>query len=164
MAHVELSISDPHLTRSPDGRASDFGEVESDDVDAGLAQSSIESSLDRWAATVAEAAEPSLVIDDKAVIVAVSASFEDLLGLTESAIDRPLVDGVLQLLDFGDGGALDASEINKTPPLLALSSGRLARGLLRVRCATGPRTFDAIATPLLQDGQVVGSLTFFSAV
>ena len=127
MAHVELSISDPHLARSPDPA---------------------ESSLDRWAATVADAAEPSLVIDDKAVIVAVSASFEDLLGLTESAIDRPLVDGVLQLLDFGDGGALDASEINKTPPLLALSSGRLARGLVRVRCATGPRTFDAIATPL----------------
>ena len=116
MAHVELSISDPHLARSPDPT---------------------ESSLDRWAATVADAAEPSLVIDDKAVIVAVSASFEDLLGLTESAIDRPLVDGVLQLLDFGDGGALDASEINKTPPLLALSSGRLARGLVRVRSASG---------------------------
>jgi PAS domain-containing protein len=151
VAHVELSISDPHLARPSD-------------LTDPSAESMVESSLDRWAATVAEAAEPSLVIDDKAVIVAVSASFEDLLGLTESAIDRPLVDGVLQLLDFGDGGALDASEINKTPPLLALSSGRLARGLVRVRCASGPRTFDAIATPLLQDGQVVGSLTFFSTV
>lgn len=143
MAHVELSISDPHLVR---------------------AQDIAESSLDRWAATVAEAAEPSLVIDERAVIVAVSASFEELLGLTEPVVDRPLLHGVLQLLDFADGGALDAAEIAKTPPLLALSSGRLARGLVRVRCATGPRTFDAIATPLLQDNEVVGSLTFFSTV
>jgi len=50
------------------------------------------------------------------------------------------------------------------PPLLALSSGRLARGLVRIRCASGPCTFDAIATPLTEDGKVVGSLTFFSAI
>jgi hypothetical protein len=141
--HVELSISDPYLARS------------------GV---TVESSLDRWGDTVSDAAEPSLVIDEQAVVVAVSASLEDLLGLTEPAVDRPLLDGVLQLLDFADGGALDAAEVAKTPPLLALSSGRLARGLVRVRCASGPRTFDAIATPLTQDGQVVGSLTFFSAV
>jgi PAS domain-containing protein len=141
--HVELSVSEPHLARPR------------------LA----ESSLDRWATAVADAAEPSLVIDEAAVIVAISASFEDLLGLTQSPVDRPLLDGVLQLLDFADGGALDAGEIAKTPPLLALSSGRLARGLVRVRCASGPCTFDAIATPLVdEDNEVCGSLTFFSTV
>lgn len=143
MPHVELSISDPHQARS---------------------SITAESTLDRWGDTVAEAAEPSLVIDDEAVVVAVSASLEDLLGLTEPAVDRPLLDGVLQLLDFADGAPLDQAEVAKTPPILALSSGRLARGLLRVRCAAGPRTFDAIAAPLVQDGHVVGSLTFFSAV
>ena len=141
--HVELSISDPHIARS--GTAA-------------------ESTLDRWGATVADAAEPTLVIDEHTVVVAVSASFEDLLGFGESAVDRPLLDGVLQLLDFADGGALDPAEVAKTPPLLALSSGRLARGLVRVRCSTGSRTFDAIATPLSEDGRIVGSLTFFSAV
>ncbi|GAA0724399.1 hypothetical protein Drose_37705 [Dactylosporangium roseum] len=140
MPHVELSISDPRSSRTA------------------------ESTLDRWGDTVADAAEPSLVIDDQSLVVAVSASLEDLLGLTEPAVDRPLLDGVLQLLDFADGGALDAAEVAKTPPLLALKSGRLARGLVRVRCAAGPRTFDAIAAPLIQDDQVVGSLTFFSAV
>ena len=144
MAHVELSISsDPQLARS---------------------SAVAESTLDRWGATVADAAEPSLVIDDRAVVVALSASLEDLLGLAESPVDRLLLDGVLQLLDFADGGALDQAEVAKTPPLLALSSGRLARGLVRVRCASGPCTFDAIAAPLLQDGEVVGSLTFFSSV
>ncbi|WP_238009255.1 hypothetical protein KZZ52_59440 [Dactylosporangium sp. AC04546] len=142
MPHVELSISDPHQVRAV----------------------TAESSLDRWGDTVSEAAEPSLVIDEQAVVVAVSASFEDLVGLTEPAVDRPLLDGVLRLLDFADGGALDPNEVTKTPPLLALTSGRLARGLVRLQCAAGPRMFDAIAAPLLQDGQVVGSITFFSAV
>ena len=143
MPHVELSVSEPHLARP---------------------RYQVDSSLDRWAAAVADAAEASLVIDDEAVIVAISASFERLLGLTHPVVDRPLLDGVLQLLDFADGGALDNSEIMKTPPLLALSSGRLARGLVRVRSASGACTLDAIATPLVQDEQVVGSLTFFSTV
>jgi hypothetical protein len=41
---------------------------------------------------------------------------------------------------------------------------RLGRGRIRIRCANGPGTFDAIAAPLTDDGKVVGSLTFFSAI
>jgi hypothetical protein len=88
------------------------------------------------------------------------------LDPAESPVNRPLLDGdgVLQVLDFGDGNALEQLEVARMPPLLALSSGRLARGLIRIRCAKGPCTFDAIATPLTDDGKVVGSLTFFSAI
>lgn len=143
MPHVELSVSEPHLARS---------------------RQFIESSLERWSVAVSAAAEPSLVIDDRAVIVAISASFDQLLGLTESAIGRPMLDGVLQLLDFADGAELTDGEVGKTPPLLALSSGRLARGLMRVRCASGACTLDAIATPLVEPGRIAGSLTFFSTV
>jgi hypothetical protein len=142
--HVELSVSEPHLARP---------------------RPLAESSLARWAAAVADAEEPSLVIDDQEVIVAISASFQTLLDLTESAIGRSMVGGVLKLLDFGDGLGLSDTEVVKTPPLLALTSGRLARGLMRVRCADGSAcTFDAIATPLLERGDVIGSLTFFSRV
>jgi PAS domain-containing protein len=142
--HVEFSISDPHQPRAA---------AESD------------STLDRWGATVDGAAEPCLVIDTQVTVVAISAAFEEMLGLgeDESPVSRPL-DAVLQLLDFGDGNALEQLEVARMPPLLALSSGRLARGLVRIRCASGPCTFDAIATPLTEDGKVVGSLTFFSAI
>jgi hypothetical protein len=140
--HVELSVSEPHLARS---------------------RPMAERSLRRWAGAVAGAAEPSLVIDDAEVVVAISPSLEDLLGLIEPAVGRELRD-VLQPVDFADGGELTDDEIVKLPPLLALASGQLARGLLRVQSASGPYTLDAIATPILDGGRVMGSLTFFSPV
>jgi PAS domain-containing protein len=123
-------------------------------------------SLERWGATVDGALEACLVIDAEQVVVAMSESFEEMLGLDESPVSRPLLQdgGVLQLLDFADGKALEQTEVARMPPVLALTSGRLARGLIRIRCAPGPRTFDAIATPLIEDGKTVGSLTFFSLI
>lgn len=106
-----------------------------------------------------------MVIDADAMIVALSVSCHQLLGLRDSVVGRGLLDGVLRLLDFThDGGALTDGEVGKIPPLLALSSGRLARGLLRVRCGTGACTLDAIATPIFDTSTIVGSLTFFSQV
>jgi len=147
--HVEFSISDPHQAPV----AVDPGEPP-------------EPGLERWAATVDGASEPCLVIDVDMIVVAMSASFEEMLGLGESPVNRHLLDGdaVLRLLDFGDGRALEQVEVARMPPVLALSSSRLARGLIRIECASGPCTFDAIATPLTEDGKVVGSLTFFSAI
>jgi hypothetical protein len=139
--HVELSVSDPHAAR----------------------RAAVESSLDRWATAVAGAAEACLVIDSQAVIVALSRSCHDLLALDRPAVGRSLVGGVLRLVDFSPaGGALTDNEVGKIAPLLALSSGRLARGLLRVQCARGVCTLDAVATPLLDGSTVAGSLTFFS--
>lgn len=142
MPHVELSLSEVHAPRPP-----------------------VASSLDRWAVAVADAAEPCLVIDVGATIVAVSPSCRELLGIGQAAVGHNLLDGVLRLLDFSpEAGVLDEGEVGKIPPLLALSSGRLARGILRVRCPQGASTFDAIATPLVDGGVVAGSLTFFSQV
>jgi len=141
--HVELSLSEPPAR----------------------ATTPVESSLDRWTVAVADAVEASLIIDDDEVIVAMSPSCYELLGLRKSAVGRELLD-VLGLLDFGpEAVALTGGEVAKIPPLLALTSGRLARGLLRVRCAKGACTLDAIATPLLDEsGEAIGSLTFFSQV
>jgi hypothetical protein len=141
--HVELSVSEPHIVR---------------------VRPPAERSLDRWAAAVSGAAEQCLVIDDRAVVVAMSASLEDALGVTEPPVGRGLLDGVLQVLDFANGDVLTGAEVGKIPPLLALSSGQLARGLLRVRVARGNGTFDAVATPIGEGEFVTGSLTFFIPV
>ena len=157
MAHVELSLTQPLVSHGP--RDSDaLNELEP------------VTNLDRWAATVAEAVEPSLVIDAEAVILATSRSccalFE--LGDPETTPGLFLLGGVLQLVDFTAARTeLTIAEIDKIPPLMALSSGRLARGLMRVQCGRDAgqiRTVDAIATPILEGTRPAGSLTFFSEV
>jgi PAS domain-containing protein len=141
---VELSLSEAYVPR---------------------AEEPVESTLDRWSNAVADAAEACLVINADTVITALSPACAQVLGLTEDPIGRQLLDGVLRLLDFGHGGALTDAEVGKIPPLLALSSGQLARGLFRVVCDHGETaTVDAIATPLRDESEIVGSLTFLSPI
>lgn len=152
MAHVELSLPESFVPS------------------AGPATPPETDNFRRWCATVSVALEPCLLIDLRTTIEAVSASCCELLGLGTPAetVGRPLLDGELRLLDFTAArAALPEQESEKIPPLLALSSGRLARGLLRVRSGAAggsDATVDAIATPVLTDGVVAGSLTFFSQV
>jgi len=154
VAHVELSLSGGFV---PQARTP--------------AESEFVSSVDRWAATVWQAVEPCLVIDMAFRIVAVSPSASELLGLGKGAeaVGQPLLggEGALRLIDFtAGGGDLTEQEIEKIPPLLALTSERLARGLMRVQPAgeESHLTVDAIATPLLEGGRVAASLTFLSAI
>jgi hypothetical protein len=127
------------------------------------------SSLDRWASVVPGAAEPSLVVAADTTIIAASASCAEMIGLgdPEDARGRRLRDAGVQLVDFTTSlDELDPTEADKIPPLLAISSRRLARGLMRVVCPESKvaRTMDAIATPLWDGVTVVGSLTFFSQI
>ena len=151
--HVELSLTDlvdvdQFTTSDPDG------EDEPPDEPMGT-----------WAAAVAVAEEPCLLLDSDAVVVAMSPACQELFGLSEPATGRKLLDGVLRLLDFtADGATLNDNEVAKIPPLLALSSGRLARGLIRVQCAEGACTLDAIAAPVGAGAPPSGSLTFVSRV
>ncbi|MDG4822085.1 hypothetical protein O7635_09490 [Asanoa sp. WMMD1127] len=124
-------------------------------------------SFTRWAETVFAADEPCLVIDRSMTIVAASASCCALLGLADprTAVGLPLLDAGLRLVDFTAARSeLTETEVDKIPPLLAVTSERQARGLLRVHQGDGDATVDAIATPLLVDGAVAGSLTFFATV
>ncbi|MEV6816250.1 PAS domain-containing protein [Micromonospora sp. NPDC051296] len=151
MAHVELSLSEV------------FAPAAGTPTEQGC------DNIGRWSATVSSADEPCLLIDAETRVVAVSTAGCELLGLgaPEDVIGLPLLDGGLRLLDFtAYRGELAEPEIDKIPPLLALSSGRLARGLLRIEAAEGASdaTVDAISTPVLADGVVAGSLTFFSEV
>jgi hypothetical protein len=155
--HVELSFPElagphPHSKPAADGGAEPA-------PPAGVATARY------WSEAVTKASEPCVLIDPNAVIVAMSASCARLLGFETPPTGRALLDGVLRLLDFSaDAGALADNEIGKIPPLLALSSGRLARGLIRVQCGEVACTLDGIATPIGEDGATAGSLTFFSRV
>ncbi|MFG1607030.1 hypothetical protein [Actinoplanes sp. NPDC049265] len=152
MAHVELSLSGAFV---PQARTP--------------AESEFTANVDRWIATVAGAVEPCMVIDVAQTIRAISPKCSELLGLGRpaDAVDRALLGDTLRLIDFtAGGGQLDDPELEKIPPLLAIKSGRLARGLMRVQSSgtDGHLTVDAIATPLAEGDQVVASLTFFSPV
>jgi hypothetical protein len=153
--HVELSLIDNRQRpqpRPPDHR-----------------KPTTAGTLQRWAAAVTGAVEPSLVLDAGSVIVAASPAGAELLkcGDPVSVCGRPLREAVVHLVDFTDPpDKLDSAEADKIPPLLAISSGRMARGLIRV-AGPGPQRaciLDAIATPLWEGNTVVGSLTFFSRV
>jgi hypothetical protein len=152
VAHVELSLSGAFVPQARTPAEAEF-----------LA------GIGRWTSTVATAPEPCLVIDVTTRILAVSPSASELLrlGKPAEAVGQQLLGGMLRLIDFtAGGGELPELEVEKIPPLLAIRSERLARGLMRVQPATGGQalTVDAIATPLSQDDQVVASLTFLSAI
>lgn len=117
---------------------------------------------------MAVADEPCLIVDETGAIVAVSPSGSELLGLGKpsDAIGKRLT-AALQLIDFTAGaGPLEDPEAEKIPPLLAVRSARLTRGLLRVLpdAEKAPLTVDAVSTPLLTGDRVAGSLTFLSPV
>lgn len=152
MPHVELSLIDSRRQAQsrPTGSPKAMG-----------------GSLARWAATVCGACEPCLVVDCRSTIVAASAPVTQLLrcGDPATARGRQLHDALVHLVDFSDPpDTLDKAETGKIPPLLAISSKQLARGLIRIGGSGRPRILDAVATPLWEGGTVVGSLTFFSQV
>jgi hypothetical protein len=147
LAHVELSLSDLHGQDQLPG--------------------SLLGSLDLWSYPVGVAQEPCLLVDVDGVVLAASAGCGRLFGINaRDAVGRRLVDGVLRLLDFNVvSGELPGWEVDKIPPLLAIRTGGLARGLLRVPGpGCGQSTVDAISVPLREGDTVVGSLTFFALV
>jgi hypothetical protein len=144
VSFVELSIPDPGLTGRP----------------------RFDSSLDLWEYTVRHAHEACLVLDVNANVVAASAGCDELFSVDPAdAVGRRLVD-VLRLLDFNAvAGKLPEREVDKIPPMVAISTASLARALLRISGADGSAdTVDAVSVPLRDGDRVVGSLTFFNQV
>jgi len=134
--------------------------------DPSASERRVPGSLELWSRTAYVANEPCVVIDDEGVVVALSPGCGDLLGIDiDDAVGRVLAREVLDLRDFSAlQRALPDWEITKTPPLLAISSAGLARGLLRVWVDGSTKTVDAISVPLVDAGTTVGSLTFFVPV
>lgn len=120
--------------------------------------------LDAWLAAVAEAEEPCLVLDAGGVIMGASPAAVRLLGAeaADELLGRGLLEDVVELLDFAGGAdRLPDTQLPRLAPLLALGSGALARGLMRIRSGGEVVTLDAVSTPLRVDGELAGSLTFF---
>jgi PAS domain-containing protein len=154
VAHLEMSLTEPFAVPT-----SELAYLSTDDL--------IPSMVDHWADAVDGATEPCIVIDAKAVVAAASPAACRLLGFADrsAAVGVCLHDGVLPLIDFAaTASPLPDTELAKIPPVQALLSERLARGLLRVRLGRDVVTIDAVATPLLEGSHVVGSLTFFCTV
>ncbi len=123
--------------------------------------------LQRWVSLVNGAPEPCLVVDRGGTIAGCSPSSVTLLQLPEpaDAVGRALLDGLLVPVDFTAAGrGLSEWELAHLPPLLSLTTGGLARGLIRLRTGQAIRTIDAVSTPLLDGTEVVGSLTFFREI
>jgi hypothetical protein len=156
VAHVELSLSESFVPQSHPR-----------DAPGGDRTIETVAGMRCWARSVEGANEPCLIIDAVAMIVAASASCHELLGLGApgSAVGRFLLAG-MRLVDFTAArDELTEAEVETIPPLLAIHSGRLARGLMRVHDGKDfDATVDAITTPLREDGKVVGSLTFFARI
>jgi hypothetical protein len=154
VTHVELSLSQPNL--GGPGRPGRPGEPARDP-------------LGSWAGAVASAWEPCVLLNAEGVVVAASPGCSPLFRIPPAdAVGRRLVGGVLHLLDFNFTSVpadLADREVEKIPPLLALSTGGLARGLLRVAFEDGTIfTVDAITSAIHLEESIVGSLTFFSPI
>jgi len=114
-----------------------------------------------WHAAVMASAEACLLLDRDARVVAASGAVGAVLGTTAaSAVGARFVD-LVTAVDFTTGALPDAELERSMPPLRALATGGLARGLLRLRSVAGLVTYDVIAVPLA--GQS-GALAFFLAV
>ena len=114
-----------------------------------------------WHAAVRASTEACLLLDRDARVVAASNAVGAVLGTTAaSAIGAKFVD-LVTAVDFTSGAAPDQELERSMPPLRALATGGLARGLLRLRSSTGLVTYDVVAVPLT--GQS-GALAFFLAV
>jgi hypothetical protein len=123
--------------------------------------------LHGWITVVSGAADPCLLLNAAGLVTACAPVTVELLGLPEPAamVGRGLLDGLLHPVDFTAAGERLAEwELRKLPPLAALATGALSRGLLRLRHGPDVRTADAIATPLHHDASLIGSLTFFHPV
>lgn len=114
-----------------------------------------------WHAAVTASGEACLLLDSDARVVAASSAVGAVLGTTAaSAVGAKFVD-LVTAVDFTSGAAPAAELERSVPPLRALATGGLARGLLRLRSAAGLVTYDVVAVPLAHQS---GALAFFLAV
>lgn len=152
--HLDFSLG-RGPARPVDGYLFDAGSASTEGPDAALRP---------WISVVAAATDPCLVLNRSGQVSACSPAAVALLGLPEptAMAGRALLDGLLHLVDFtATGHRLADWELTRLPPLAALATGALARGLLRLRHGRTTRTVDAVATPLRHGAEVIGSLTFF---
>jgi hypothetical protein len=126
--------------------------------------------LESWLDAVHQAEEACLILDREGLLAGISEPCLDLLGFDNP--DYPLGRGLLDIVTFvrftADGAALRPHDAIRLPPIAALQTETMSRGLVRISVdggrGTALITADVVATPLCADGSVVGSLSFFAQV
>jgi hypothetical protein len=114
-----------------------------------------------WATAVRSSGECCLLLDSYSRVVAASPPALASLGLSPSSLGARFRD-LIAAVDFTSGAAPDLEQERTLPPLRALATGGLARGLVRVRTPEDDLvTYDVVAVPLA--GQS-GALAFFVRV
>ena len=105
--------------------------------------------IGRWAATVRASEEACLLLDADGRVVALSGLAADLLDLhPDVATGAPLADQ-LSFVDFSLAALPTPEASADIPPLRALRSGGLARGLVRRRRISGAlTTYDVVGVAL----------------
>ena len=113
-----------------------------------------------WVGAVRAAAERCLLLDGEGRVSAASPTMVSVVG-GATALGVRFAD-LVRLVDFTSGAAPQIEPERAMPPLRALTTGGLARGLMRLRVADGSLvTYDVVAVPL--QGQR-GVLAFFLPV
>lgn len=103
----------------------------------------------RWAATVRASEEACLLLDADGRLVALSAPAADLLDLRADAATGSLLAEQLSFVDFSLAALPTPEASEDLPPLRALRSGGLARGLVRRRRTSGAlTTYDVVGVAL----------------
>jgi hypothetical protein len=122
----------------------------------------LEGGIASWAQRVTQAQETCLVLNERGRLVALSPGCALALNLdVTTCIGKPLLDLVV-LVDFSQTGVPVEDPDVQLPPLRALRTGSMARGLIRLRLGRGVLvTYDVVGVPLA-GGQ--GALGFFSEV
>ena len=117
--------------------------------------------LKAWTTRVREADEAVLVLDARGRIAGMSTSCAGLLRVDPGQVFGVLLVDMVTLVDF-TAAALPLTEPERqVPPLRALSTGALARGLVRFTRNGRTSTHDVVGVPLARGA---GALAFFTAV
>ena len=115
-----------------------------------------------WAERVMEAQETALLLNDRGRVVAISTGAALALNLdVTTCLGKALLDLVV-LVDFSATGVPVEDADVQLPPLKALRSHTMARGLVRLRLGRGVLvTYDCVGVPLAGGD---GALAFFAEV
>jgi PAS domain-containing protein len=119
-----------------------------------------------WARLAAGSADLVVALDGGGRVLAVSPSAAQLIAGPggDRVAGRHLLD-VLDLVDFNPTPGDASMYADRIPPLLAIASNALSRGLLRVRTRGRTVTLDAVAAPLHDaSGALVGAVCFLTSL
>jgi PAS domain-containing protein len=117
--------------------------------------------LESWAAKVREAAEAMLAVDASGRLVALSPLAAKLLGLDPAAAVGVMLLDLVEVVDFTSAAVPVPDPDVQLPPLRAIVTGRLNRGLVRLRTGHGLCSYDVVGIPL---SDAAGAVAFLATI